>query len=1117
MLIGYDVEGFSRTVQKASLANGRGAGELAAARILAGQSAVAELMAREGFDPIDSIGDGAIYACRGPGPGPRRARALDRVTAELRYRHVQATGLHVRAAWSHGQLQVWTPRVALSEQEAFAFGPGIAGLHERIRKAGSSRTAAPAPRRSPDTLADGGGEIVERAFAFFRLTAPNAWTQVDDVRLDLALDLLKRWADGLGGKLQRLTHDEKGVHVRIGLPDDAPPGAGWTEALGSAGKALRTLGWDGAVGAARGPAYFGRAPGGACLVHGAAVNRAAKLMNSAPAGHAAVDETLQRARVELRSAARLFGRGAEVRAAAAWLSGDGPRLVLIRGEPGIGKTHLMRDIFDAASGGVRAWTEGTPSLALQPHGLWRDAIRRVIAAALPSFTLEARLAWARGALDDAGVDRDALSLVATEVGVETLHSLRILDLPGGARARLSEQALLAFASCLSADGLVLACDDLHLADPASIALLVSVLESDARISIVATARPTSDHALQALAEQLSTLPLTLGPLGETDIADLVVSVAAAGGDKAAAIALSGGNPLAAIQLAAAGVSEEASAEIVQILDRRLDALTRTESDVLRALAIGERDWTQAQLETMSGLGRLAASSALQRLAHVHLVARDLTDGRARPAHPLIREAVLRRAPLGVRRRLADAGARALLRERRVGARVADAELAALWDRAGAGPRAALLYERAAEEALAQGGADAAGRLLELALAAAPGTGRRLRWMSELANARWSDGKVGAANQMARAVLKEAKASSLTPGTRSSAALAAAIQSETGQFLGNLGDIIGGAVTANRYAAGGREHLEAKGRTFSALGYLLGLARAPWLADQIIAAGERLSRTSGDARPKAFAVTAKGLNAYVFTRWAEGDAALLEAKAACAGLGEHHLEEVLETTLGMGAHLRGDGPRALGHFEDLGRRAVARRHRLHEGWAAYASAQTLMHMGQPHRAWELLMYAEQSLEGSEDIQSLHICLGLRAFIAWRLGERATALEAAEAVGGMSRALPPTNYTSLEPYSAAPIVGGLIAGSSGDKTERALGLRLLKTNLPALTRYATIFPIARPRRAMAQAIVEVFHNPTRSRARLAAAADLATRGGLRFEARFASYLAEQPPFLQQQGPP
>jgi hypothetical protein len=114
--------------------------------------------------------------------------------------------------------------------------------------------------------------------------------------------------------------------------------------------ALRDLGLDGAVAAAAGPVYRGPSDHGGAIVHGGAVNRAAKLCAVQAPGGLALDASLARpAGPRAPAAGAVVGREAEAARARAWLAAGAPRMVIISGEAGVGKTHLMRAIL--AEGG----------------------------------------------------------------------------------------------------------------------------------------------------------------------------------------------------------------------------------------------------------------------------------------------------------------------------------------------------------------------------------------------------------------------------------------------------------------------------------------------------------------------------------------------------------------------------------------------------------------------------------------------------------------------------------------------------------------------------------------------------------------------------------------------
>ncbi|PHY18825.1 hypothetical protein [Caulobacter sp. BP25] len=105
--------------------------------------------------------------------------------------------------------------------------------------------------------------------------------------------------------------------------------------------------------------------------------------------------------------------------------------------------------------------------------------------------------------------------------------------------------------------------------------------------------------------------------------------------------------------------------------------------------------------------------------------------------------------------------------------------------------------------------------------------------------------------------------------------------------------------------------------------------------------------------------------------------------------------------------------------------------------------------------------------------------MRAHLAWALGDRDDALTAAEA----ALTLPPTNYTSTEAYSAPSLVGALASAEPRDPAERRRAATLIKRGLPALARYALVFPIARPRPALVRGLVAAPRDPARAASALA----------------------------------
>jgi hypothetical protein len=1116
VLIGFDVEGFSRTVEKAALRFGRQAGELAAQQILAGERIATDLARQAGFRFADALGDGAVYLrAQGPLTG-KDLRGLQRLREELKYAHLKQTGLSIRAAWAQGSVRLIKPTAPLLEHNEVLWGAAVAQLHASLSTRQRTRRPARDPGPARPDLADREGEIAEMTFVFLRLCRSSEWERLDEPKLNAALGLISRWAEHLGGRLERITQDEKGAHARVGLPGVNADARDWPEILAEAQQALRGLGLDGAVAAAGGPVYRGPSEHGSTIVHGGAVNRAAKLCAGQPPGGLAVDASLaEPLRRSAPAAEAVVGRGPERATALAWLAGDGPRMVIVSGEPGIGKSHLLREVLARGETANRAFAAGAPTRMLDPMGAWFDLLGQALAHRWPG---RCDRPWAEAAFSAAGLDSADLPLCARALrGVDGADA-EAAGLSGGERAQRTHEGMTALVRALAEDGpLLIGIDDVHEIDDSSLLLTRGLLEEGLPIRIVTTLRPGHDRErLDPLRGHLSTLEIPLSPLTMPEVGALVASLAVEGIDLAEVMAISGGNPFQAVQAALAMVDragDNGQRTLSALLDRRLDRLDNDDREVLRALAITDRAWRAEDLDAIVPpfARRRGVEETLAGLARARLIAPTASSPQAfHASHRLLTEVIRRRMPAGVRRELARRAARRFSVRDASNANTPKAEIARLWAEAGSRGRAAVLYERAARAAAQEGADSACFQLLELALGLfedepeARLPRRSIRWLAELARALWSQGQVETANLAARRAIARAHRQSLPPRLSENALAACALRAETGQFLGDPREILLGSLESGRISASSREHIAAQGRGVCTAGYLLGLARLAGPSDALLGRGERLADDL-DPRPAAYSLTARAFLHIIFARWSQGEATLRAARNICANSTDHQLMEWIETTCGIAAHLQGDGERAFGHFDVLAMLAKGRGSAMHAGWADYASAQTLLAVDRPHEAWERLNSAETWLAGVSDRQSHHICLGLRARLAWRLGEVDEALAAAARCGEMSARLLPTNHTSTEAFAAPAFVGALALTSSLSEAQRRAARGLVTTHLGELTRYAWVFPIARPRLATTRALIAALKRPGTAIRGLAAAAELADRMNMGFEAALARQLA------------
>ncbi|HEY3259920.1 MAG TPA: AAA family ATPase, partial [Pseudonocardiaceae bacterium] len=233
------------------------------------------------------------------------------------------------------------------------------------------------------------------------------------------------------------------------------------------------------------------------------------------------------------------------------LSGSG-RVVLVRGEPGIGKTSLARVACDGAAAlGLRvAWGRAWEQDGAPPFWPWRQAV---------------------------GVDSEAFAVPDRFLAFEAVAHRLVAD---------AEQT-----------GAFVVLDDLHWADPGTVALFVHVAQviENSRLVLVGTYRDTERtdlvRTLSGLASHAWVSHIRLAGLSDDDVARQLAEVTGTSVDEATVrrvVRRTRGNPFFVAQLGRALTENdhEPLPEAVRAaIERRLTTLPDTAQRVVAAAAV----------------------------------------------------------------------------------------------------------------------------------------------------------------------------------------------------------------------------------------------------------------------------------------------------------------------------------------------------------------------------------------------------------------------------------------------------------------------------------------------------------------------------------------------------
>lgn len=360
---------------------------------------------------------------------------------------------------------------------------------------------------------------------------------------------------------------------------------------------------------------------------------------------------------------------------------DGPVLVLLSGEAGVGKSRLLDETTgEAAALGWRILTGHCLRLTgpVLPYAPWTEVLRSLVRS-----VGRARMAELLG--DDADSLAPALPLSVAGPVPPAGHVL---------------EALLVLVERLAAERpLLLGLEDLHWADPASLDALTFLVRNLDELPVLMVATTRSDESLEppvgaALAElrrAARTRPVDLAPLPPDATAALAVALGADPATAASLHARTGGNPYYVQELVAAGSAPVSSLRDVVLA--RLEGLPASARRVLEALSVIDRPTTAPLLAQATGLTPGQVDEGLHALGSRRLL--GTTEAGHTPPHALAAEAVLAHLLPGTRAALHTAYADAIEQEPAALGDPAGLRVTVAEHRSGGSDRRALLRAAAA--------------------------------------------------------------------------------------------------------------------------------------------------------------------------------------------------------------------------------------------------------------------------------------------------------------------------------------------------------------------------------------------------------------------------------------
>ncbi len=361
-----------------------------------------------------------------------------------------------------------------------------------------------------------------------------------------------------------------------------------------------------------------------------------------------------------------LGRGAEQSelARAVNRASDGyGSMILVSGEPGIGKTTLLDQFTRGLEPSIPAYFgRSHPDQGTPPYWPWVQAIRRLAAGESEDLLRK----WLEVGASD-------LALIVPELArfADDAPNRASIGEPELAQFQLFDSVTRFFDSAARTRPFVFVFEDLHWADTPTLSLLVHLVRELSRLPvlIVGSYRPNAvenqdsqDLFRRLIREQAST-EMRLGGLSVSETSELLVSVlgSRAPGTEAVAASLhrfTGGNPFFTIEMIEHLGSTSAVADgvialsraldsrspitipdsLLDVVSQRIERLSPPCQELLQTGAILGREFDADSLGSIGGLSPNETNKLLNEAVDAHIVSVE-SPGKFLFTHSVFREAL----------------------------------------------------------------------------------------------------------------------------------------------------------------------------------------------------------------------------------------------------------------------------------------------------------------------------------------------------------------------------------------------------------------------------------------------------------------------------------------------